>query len=121
MEMREEKPTVVDVTNEPFDNALNAYVVAEAEVQAATARRDAAKRAVMRARPTGVTSVEVTRRLKAAAVEADKLVQVMVTKERKEPVRIVMDHVHLPNVHDREGFSASMEHVLRSNGISSRS
>lgn len=119
MEMREEKPTVVDSTTEPFESALAAYVVAEAEVQAATARRDAAKRAVMRARPAGVTSVEVTRRLKAAAAEADKLVQVMVTKDHGAPRSIVIDHVSLPNVSDTEAFFAAVTAQMRASGTAS--
>lgn len=121
MRTAKENPPVIDSSTQAFDSAIDAYVVAEAELQAATARRDAAKRAVMRARPTGVTSVEVTRRLKAAAVKADELVQVLVTKDRKEPSRIVMDHLHLPNVPDRETFVAEMERLARSNGVSSRS
>lgn len=121
MEMREEKPTVVDVTNEPFDNALNAYVVAEAEVQAATARRDAAKRAVMRARPAGVTSVEVTRRLKAAAAEAEKLVQIMVTKDHGAPRLITLGHFSLSSVESPETLIAEVSSQLRSSGASSRS
>lgn len=117
--MTEEKPTVVDSTHQAFEHAVDAYVVAEAELRAATARRDAAKRAVMRARPAGVTSVAVTRRLKAAAIKAEQLVQVMVTKDHGAPRSIVIDHVTLPNVSDPEALMANLESVTRASGIGS--
>jgi hypothetical protein len=65
--MTEEKTTVVDSTRQTFEQHLADYAQAEADLQAATVRREAARLAVMRSRPTGVTSVEVARQLKAAA------------------------------------------------------
>ncbi len=115
--MREEQRTVIDSTNDPFQKAIADYVVAEAEVQAATARRDAAKRAVVRARPAGVTSVEVTRRLKAAAVEAEKLVQIAVTKNRATSRSIVIDHVTLPEVKDRASLMGELDSLTRATGV----
>ena len=65
--MTQEKPTVVDATPSTFDQRLAAYAAAEAELRAATARREAARLAVIRSRPVGVTSLEVARRLRAVA------------------------------------------------------
>lgn len=65
--MTEEKPTVVDSTRHTFEQHLAAFAQADADLRAATARREAARLAVMRSRPAGVTSVEVARRLRAAA------------------------------------------------------
>lgn len=65
--MTQEKPTVVDATHATFDQHLADYAAAEAELRDATARREAARLAVMRARPTGVTTLEVARRLRAVA------------------------------------------------------
>ena len=58
---------MVDSTRATFDQHLAAYSAAEAELRAATARREAARLAVMRARPAGVTTLEVARRLRAVA------------------------------------------------------
>ena len=57
---------MVDSSTQAFDDARMAYGAAEADVQAAVARRDSARRAVMRARPSGMTTLEVARWLKAA-------------------------------------------------------
>lgn len=66
--MTEEKTTMVDSRTTCFDERLEDFARAEADLRAATARRDAARRDVVLCRPLGVTSVEVARRLKAAAV-----------------------------------------------------
>ena len=61
---------MVDSNRATFDQHLAAYAAAEAELRAATARREAARLAVMRARPAGVTTLEVARRLRAVAGSA---------------------------------------------------
>lgn len=58
---------MVDSSRTTFDQHLAAYAAAEAELRAATARREAARLAVVRARPVGVTTLEVARRLRAVA------------------------------------------------------
>jgi hypothetical protein len=58
---------VVDSTRTTFDQRLAAFAAAESDLRAATARREAARLAVVRARPAGVTTLEVARRLRAVA------------------------------------------------------
>ena len=110
---------MVESTTESFDSALAAYVMAEAEIQAATARRAAAKRAVVRARPPGVTSVEVTRRLKAAAVEASQLVQVMVTTDHGTPRLITLGHLSRSSVEDPGALVTEATSLMRASGVGS--
>ena len=110
---------MIDSTNDPFQNAIDEYVVAEVQIQAATARRDAAKRAVMRARPAGVTSVEVTRRLRAAAVEASQLVQVLVTKNYGAPRLITSGHFSLSSVDDPKALVTEATSLMRASGVTS--
>lgn len=73
-----EQPPVADAMHHRFEDCLARYGEAEAALraarphpraarEAAVARRDEARRAVVLARPVGVTTLEVARRLRAAA------------------------------------------------------